>query len=146
MFSPLDYFLFFTCVHRLLDQHNICNPRVTGLNLNLGKISPHTLSLMVICLSRMIQKSCQISTQLLKEKFVIAGQLSRKAGQVDLPQIYDQIGIEIIVKPQTNSHVITYLTLIMFLAHLSETQGELIVYYFVRRPSVRPQLLKRLLL
>ena len=33
-----------------------------------------------------------------------------------------------------------------FLAHLSETQGELIVYHFVRRPSVRPQLLKQLLL
>ena len=34
----------------------------------------------------------------------------------------------------------------IFLAHLSETQGELIVYYFVCRPSVHPQLLKRLLL
>ena len=37
-------------------------------------------------------------------------------------------------------------SLFSFLAHLSKTQGELIVYYFVRRPSVRPQLLKRLLL
>ena len=34
-----------------------------------------------------------------------------------------------------------------FLAHLSEAQGEVLVSYFVRRPSsVRPQLFKRLLL
>ena len=38
------------------------------------------------------------------------------------------------------------LWLLFLLAHLSEAQGEVLVSYFVRRPSVRPQLFKRLFL
>jgi hypothetical protein len=42
-----------------------------------------TSSLMVICLSLLIQNSYKISTRSLAEKLIITGQLSKKAGLVD---------------------------------------------------------------
>jgi hypothetical protein len=51
-----------------------------------------TLSLMVICLSRLIQKSCEVSSRLLAEKLVINNwlKLSRKASQLYQLLRYDQ--------------------------------------------------------
>ena len=70
-----------------------------------------TLSLLVICFSLLIQKSCGISSWTHVEKLVITGLLSREARRVDQPPRYDQKRCWNLWKT-THKHLTNYLELL----------------------------------